>query len=99
MSHIEYMILNSPLSLFIFYGAILLIIVVLKVLQNYLIYKKMEILYEEKPEPVMVTLVSYDWNGIQSLTIGQELKAKSPRSLSFPGSIRMIEQARTALRG
>jgi len=60
MSHIEYMILNSPLSLFIFYGAILLIIVVLKVFQNNLIYKKMEILYEEKPEPVMVTLVSYD---------------------------------------
>ena len=60
MSFVEYKILNSPLSLFIFYGAILLIIIVLKVLQNYFIYKKLEILYEEKPEPVMVTLVSYD---------------------------------------
>jgi hypothetical protein len=60
MSSIEYKILNSPLSLFVFYGAVLLIIVILKVLQNYFIYKKMEILYEEKPEPAMVTLVSYD---------------------------------------
>ena len=60
MSFVEYKILDSPLSLFIFYGAVLLIIIVLKVLQNYFIYKKLEILYEEKPEPVMVTLTPYE---------------------------------------
>ncbi len=56
LSSIEYRILNSPLSLFIFYGAVLLIIVALKVSQNHFIYRKLEILYEEMPEPVMVTL-------------------------------------------
>ncbi len=60
MSFIEYKILNSPLSLFIFYGVVLLIIVVLKVSQNHFIYKKLEILYEEKPEPAMVTLTPYE---------------------------------------
>jgi len=57
MSSIEYKILNSPSSLFIFYGAVLIIIVVLKVLQNHFIHKKLEILYEETPEPAMVTLI------------------------------------------
>jgi len=60
MSSIEYKILNSPLNLFIFYAVVLLIIVVLKVSQNHFIYKKLEILYEEKPEPAMVTLIPYD---------------------------------------
>ncbi len=60
MSSIEYKILNSPLSLFVFYGAVFLIIVVLKVSQNHFIYKKMEILYEEMPEPAMVTLTPYE---------------------------------------
>ena len=60
MSSVEYKILNSPLSLFIFYGVVLVIIVGLKVSQNHFIYKKLEILYEEKPEPVMVTLIPYD---------------------------------------
>ncbi len=60
MSSIEYKILNSPLNLFIFYGIVILIIAVLKVSQNYFIYKKLEILYEEKPEPAMVTLIPYE---------------------------------------
>jgi hypothetical protein len=60
MSFIEYKILNSPLNLFIFYGIVFLIIVFLKVSQNYFIYKKLEILYEEKPEPAMVTLIPYE---------------------------------------
>ena len=60
ISSIEYKILNSPLKLFIFYGVVFLIIVVLKVSQNYFIYKKLEIVYEEKPEPVMVTLIPYE---------------------------------------
>jgi hypothetical protein len=46
--------------MFIFYGVVLLIIVVLKVSQNYFIYKKLEILYEEQPEPAMVTLIPYE---------------------------------------
>jgi len=60
MSSVEYKILNSPLSLFIFYGVVLVIIVVLRVSQNRFIYKKLEILYEEMPEPAMVTLIPYD---------------------------------------
>jgi len=60
MSSIEYRILNSPLNLLIFYGVVFLIIVVLKVSQNHFIYKKLEILYEEMPEPVMVTLIPYE---------------------------------------
>jgi len=57
MSSIEYRILNSPSNLFIFYGIVLFIIVALKVSQDHFIYGKLEILYEEMPEPAMVTLI------------------------------------------
>ena len=60
MSSVEYKILNSPLGLFIFYGVVFLIIVVLKFYQNHFIYRKLEILYEEQPEPAMVTLIPYE---------------------------------------
>ena len=57
MSSIEYKILNYPLKLLIFYGVVFIVVVALKISQSYLIYKKLEILYEEKPEPAMVTLI------------------------------------------
>jgi len=60
MSSIEYRILNSPSNLFIFYGIVLFIIVALKVSQDHFIYGKLEILYEEMPEPAMVTLIPYE---------------------------------------
>lgn len=60
MSSIEYKILNSPLRLFIFYGAVFVIIVALKISQNHFIYRKLEFLYEEMPEPAMVTLIPYE---------------------------------------
>jgi len=60
LSFIEYKILNYPSRLLIFYGAVFIIIVALKISQNYLVYEKKEIVYEERPEPAIVTLIPYE---------------------------------------
>ncbi len=60
LSFIEYKILNSPLYLFIAYGVVFILIAALKASKKYLLPKKLEIKYEEMPEPVMVTLTPYE---------------------------------------
>jgi len=60
LSFIEYKILNSPLYLFISYGVIFILIAALKASKKYLFPKKLEIKYEEMPEPAMVTLTLYE---------------------------------------
>jgi hypothetical protein len=60
LSYVEYKILNSPLYLFLSYGVIFILIAALKASKKYLLRKKLEIKYEEMPEPVMVTLTPYE---------------------------------------
>lgn len=59
-TYFEYKLLKSPSNFLIFYGVILFLFLSIRIYQHYLLYKKTEIIYEEKPEPVMVTLVAYD---------------------------------------
>jgi hypothetical protein len=60
LSFIEFKILNSPLYLFISYGVVLILIAALKASKKYFLPKKLEIKYEEIPEPAMVTLTPYE---------------------------------------
>ncbi len=60
LSYIEYKILNSPLYLILSYGVIFILIAALKASKKYLLPKKLEIMYEEFPEPAMVTLTPYE---------------------------------------
>jgi len=60
LSFIEYKILNSPLYLFISYGIIFILIAALKASKKSLLPKRLEIMYEEMPEPAMVTLTPYE---------------------------------------
>jgi hypothetical protein len=60
LSFIEYKILNSALYLIISYGVIFILIAALKTSKKHLLPKKLEIKYEERPEPAMVTLTPYE---------------------------------------
>jgi hypothetical protein len=60
LSFIEHKILSSPLYSFISYGVVFILIVALKVSKKYFIPEKIEIKYEEMPEPAMVTLTPYE---------------------------------------
>jgi hypothetical protein len=60
MSTIEYTILNYSLNLFIFCGFVFIIIIVLRIIQNHIIYKRLEFMYEERTDPIMVTLIPYE---------------------------------------
>lgn len=60
MSWIELKLLHAPLSFFMFYSIVLLIIVGIRIYQRHFLYNKIKIKYEEKPEPVLVGLESSD---------------------------------------
>jgi len=60
MSSIEYELLKKPSNFLIFYGIVFGFFLAFKIYEKYFIYKKLEIIYEEKPEPVMITLVPND---------------------------------------
>lgn len=57
---IEYELLKVPSNFFLFYGIIFGLLIIIRIYQNYFLYRKTEIIYEEEPEPVMVTLKSYE---------------------------------------
>jgi hypothetical protein len=60
MSLIEFELLKKPSNFIIFFIVAFGIFAALKVFQNYFLYKEIKIIFEEKPEPVMITLVPYD---------------------------------------
>ena len=60
LSSLEKKLLLIPSRFLIFYGIVFGILFAFKVYQSNFFYKKHDILYEEKPEPAMVTLVPYD---------------------------------------
>jgi hypothetical protein len=60
MSFIEYELLKKPSKFIIFYGVLFGLFLLFKIFQNYFLYKKTEIMYEEELEPVMVTMVPYE---------------------------------------
>lgn len=60
LSLLEYKLLKQPSKFFIFYGACGIMFAAFKIYKRNFLYRKSNIIYEEKPEPVMVTLVPYD---------------------------------------
>lgn len=60
LSSLEKKLLLAPSRFLIFYGILFGLFLVLRIYQRYFLYKKYDIIYEEKPEPVMVTIVPYD---------------------------------------
>lgn len=56
MSSIEVYLFVKPYRFFIFFGVICLMIVWVRIYQNYFFYKKVELVFEEKLEPVMLGL-------------------------------------------
>jgi len=56
MSYLEYMLFKEPSNFYIFYGAIFIFFIAIKIYQNYFLHPKSEIIYEEEPEPVLITL-------------------------------------------
>lgn len=63
LSSIEMKLLLRPSRFIIFYGIVLGLFIVLKIHQRHFYYRKYDIMYEEKPEPVMVSIVPYDGLG------------------------------------
>ncbi|UCC40580.1 MAG: hypothetical protein JSV96_03800 [Candidatus Aminicenantes bacterium] len=59
-SSTERKLLLAPSRFLIFYGIIFSLFLLLRIYQNYFLYKRYEIMYEEKLEPAMVTIVPYD---------------------------------------
>jgi hypothetical protein len=55
---IERTLLEKPSKFLIFYTIFLIVFLVFKIYQNYFFYKKISIVFEEEPEPVMITLSS-----------------------------------------
>jgi len=60
LSSLEKKLLQAPSRFLIFYGVVFGLFLVLQIYQRYFNYRKCDIIYEEKPEPVMVTIVPYD---------------------------------------
>jgi hypothetical protein len=56
MSSIEILILAKPSRFIIFFGVIFLIVVLVRIYQYHIFYRKTELVYEEKLEPVMLGL-------------------------------------------
>lgn len=60
VSTIEYELWKKPSRFLIFYGVVFGLFILIKIYQNYFLYKKAEIIYEEELEPVMITMVPYE---------------------------------------
>jgi hypothetical protein len=60
LSSLEKKLLLAPSRFLIFYGIVIGLFIVLEIYQRFFYYRKYDIMYEEKPEPVMVTIIPYD---------------------------------------
>jgi hypothetical protein len=60
LSSLEKKLLLVPSRFLVFYGIVIGLFIVLEIYQRYFYYRKYDIMYEEKPEPVMVTIIPYD---------------------------------------
>jgi hypothetical protein len=56
MSSIEVSLFENPSHFFVFFGVILFLVVLIRTYQNHIFYKKTELVYEEKLEPIMLGL-------------------------------------------
>jgi hypothetical protein len=56
MSSIEVSLFVKPSRFFVFFGVIFFLIVSIRLYQNYFFYRKTELVYEEKLEPVLLGL-------------------------------------------
>jgi len=59
-SGLEYKMLMHPTDFITFYVVLLLLYLALKVFQNFYMYKRIKIIYEDNPEPVMIGLTNLD---------------------------------------
>lgn len=59
MALIESSFFQRPSNFYYFYGAVLFILLAIKIVNDYFLYRKLALVYEEEPEPVMVTLSQY----------------------------------------
>lgn len=59
-SSLEYKMLMHPTDFITFYVVLLLLYLALKVFQNFYLYKRIKIIYEDIPEPVMIGLTNLD---------------------------------------
>lgn len=59
-SGLEYKMLMHPKDFITFYVVLLLLYLALKVFQNFYLYKRIKIIYEDNPEPVMIGLKTND---------------------------------------
>jgi len=57
MSSLGYELLLNPSNFFYFYAVIFILFVLTRYVQNLFILKRADIIYEEEPEPVLLTLV------------------------------------------
>jgi hypothetical protein len=60
LSGLEYQMLMNPKDFLFFYAVLLLLYLGVKVFQNFYLYKRIKIIYEENPEPVMIGLTTND---------------------------------------
>jgi hypothetical protein len=58
MSAVEFGLLKRPVGFLIFYGVVLSFFLGIRIYQNSFLYRKKKIIYEERPEPVMIGFVS-----------------------------------------
>ena len=59
-SGLEYKMLMNPKDFITFYLVLFLLYLALKVFQNFYLYKRIKILYEDNPDPVMIGLTNLD---------------------------------------